>query len=283
MTDDEIAAFLAQEQLPGAFRATLERVCRPLAQRAAEARLRLKRTAVLGLCGAQGAGKSTIAAATVALLRSGGLNAVALSIDDFYLSRDARGWLAEKVHPLMAVRGPPGTHDVAIACAVLDNLARPEVTPLPAFDKSLDERRPRSEWREVQGPLDVVILEGWCVGARPQPDARLAKAINELERFEDPDARWRRYVDRQLAEPYQALFARLDQLVLLAAPGFEVVRAWRTEQERKLRARTGRGMDDAQVARFVEHYERLTRWILEEMPARADWTIPLAADRSPLI
>ena len=283
MTADRFTEFLMREQLPGSFRQTIERVCAPLAERAVTLRSGLDRTAVLGLCGAQGSGKSTVAAATVALIQARGLTAVTLSLDDFYLSREARGWLARKVHPLMAVRGPPGTHDVALACGVLDHLARPGSTPLPGFDKATDERRPQSAWPQVQGPIDVVILEGWCVGARPQPKAQLIAPINELEHLEDPDGRWRRYVDRQLAQPYQALFARLDALVLLAAPGFEVVRDWRTEQEHKLRARTGGGMDDAAVARFVEHYERLTRWILDEMPGRADWTVPLAADRTPLV
>lgn len=282
MSDAGLDDFLAEEGLPATFRLTLERVCRPLAARAAALRGDLGRTAFVGLCGAQGAGKSTVAAATVRLLQAQGLSAVALSLDDFYLSREARGWLADKVHPLMAVRGPPGTHDVALACAVLDNLVRPETTPLPAFDKGRDERRPKAEWCEVQGPLDVVIFEGWCVGARPQSAAMLKRPINALEAALDADGAWRRYVDRQLAQPYQALFDRLDTLVLLAAPGFEVVRAWRTEQEHKLIARTGAGMSDEAVARFIEHYERLTRWILDEMPGRADWTIPLAPDRTPL-
>ena len=281
MTEDDIAAFLARERLPESFRTTLERVCRPLAARAAALRAARGQTVFVGLCGAQGSGKSTISEATVAILCVQGLKAVSLSLDDFYLSREARAWLARKVHPLMAVRGPPGTHDVALACVVLDHLALPGVTPLPTFDKASDERRPQSAWREVEGPLDVVILEGWCVGARPQPRAELVNPVNSLERAEDPDGVWRRYVDRQLAGPYQALFGRLDMLVLLAAPGFEVVRAWRTEQEHKLRARTGGGMDDDAIARFVAHYERLTRWILDEMPSRADWTIPLAADRTP--
>ncbi|TAJ73167.1 MAG: kinase [Phenylobacterium sp.] len=280
--EDELAAFVAEERLPDTFSLTVERVCRPLAHMAAEARAALGHTAVIGLCGAQGSGKSTIAAASVRILQAQGLNAVTLSLDDFYLSREARGWLSRKVHPLLAVRGPPGTHDVALACVVLDHLSRAEPTPLPAFDKALDERRPQAEWREAMGPVDVAIFEGWCVGARPQPKALLSRPVNELEQMEDRDGRWRRYVDRALAEAYQALFSRLDRLVLLAAPGFEVVRDWRTEQEHKLRDRTGAGMDDAAVARFVEHYERLTRWILEEMPGRADWTVPLAADRTPL-
>jgi D-glycerate 3-kinase len=280
--DDGLGAYRAAEGLPDSFRRTYALVCQPLADRAAEWRRDFGRTAMVGLCGTQGSGKSTIAAATVRLLHDAGLNAVALSLDDFYLGRDARGWLAGKVHRLLQVRGPPGTHDVALACAVLDHLRQPGTVPLPAFDKALDERRPKRAWREVEAPVDVVILEGWCVGARPEPPERLKTPLNALERRDDPTGAWRSYVNRQLAEPYQALWGRLDRLVLLQAPGFDVVRGWRAEQEAKLRARTGAGMSDAQVGQFVQHYERLTRWILEEAPGRADWTIPLRADRTPV-
>ncbi|MBX3485560.1 MAG: kinase [Phenylobacterium sp.] len=256
-------------------------MCEPLADRAIDWRADFGRTAMVGLCGAQGSGKSTVAAATARLLAERGFNVVAISLDDFYLGREARGWLAGKTHRLLQVRGPPGTHDVALACAVLDHLRRPGTTPLPAFDKATDERRPKSRWREVEGPVDMVILEGWCVGAVPEPPERLRAPLNALERRDDPSGAWRGYVNRQLGETYQALFGRLDRLVMLAAPGFEVVRGWRAEQEAKLRARTGAGMSDAQVGQFVQHYERLTRWILEEMPGRADWTIRLNADRTP--
>ena len=216
------------------------------------------------------------------LIRERGLKAVAISLDDFYLGREARTWLAGKAHRLLQVRGPPGTHDVALACAVLDHLRGDGATPLPAFDKSTDERRPKSAWRQVEGPADVVILEGWCVGARPEPSDRLMAHLNTLERRDDPTRAWRGYVNRQLSESYQALWGRLDRLVMLQPPGFEVVKGWRTEQEAKLRARTGRGMSDAEVGQFVQHYERITRWILEEMPARADWVVPLTADRTPI-
>lgn len=273
---------MAEQRLPEGFRQTFEQVCRPLADRAAEWRRDFGRTALVGLCGAQGSGKSTLAAAAVRLLADEGLHAVALSIDDFYLGREARGWLAGRVHRLLQVRGPPGTHDVALACGLLDQLARRGTLHLPAFDKASDERTPRSRWREVEAPADVVILEGWCVGARPEPPERLRQPVNALERRDDPSGAWRGYVNRQLAEPYQALFARLDRLVMLEAPGFEVVKGWRAEQEAKLRDRTGRGMTDAEVGRFVQHYERLTRWILEEMPGRADWVVKLRPDRTPV-
>lgn len=282
MGQDWISHFLAEEDLPDRFRATLERVCEPLAARLARLRQARRRTVLIGLCGAQGSGKSTIAAATVRLLEERGLTAVAVSLDDFYLPKSARERLAREVHPLLAVRGPPGTHDVALAGAALDQLRAPGRIALPAFDKASDDRRPRAAWRTVATPVDVVIFEGWCVGARAQGAAALAQPVNALEAEADPDGRWRTYVNAQLDGPYQELFARLQEIVLLQAPSFEAVLGWRQEQERKLIARTGQGMPDAEVARFVAHYERLTRWILTEMPERARLVFPLAEDRTPL-
>ncbi|MGA0607220.1 kinase [Phenylobacterium sp. VNQ135] len=256
----------------------MERVCRPLADGASRL-ADVRGAALVGLCGAQGSGKSTIAAATVKLLRDQGRSAVALSLDDLYLGREARAWLASQVHPLLATRGPPGTHDVAVACGVLDALTRPGSVALPAFDKATDERRPKSDWRSVEGPVEIIIFEGWCVGALPQSDGDLARPVNTLEAEEDPDGVWRGYVNRQLGGPYQALFGRLDLLAFLQAPGFEVVAGWRAEQEAKLRERTGRGMSDADVERFVQLYERLTRWLLAELPSRADIVFELDAAR----
>jgi D-glycerate 3-kinase len=123
------------------------------------------------------------------------------------------------------------------------------------------------------------------VGARPESHAKLSNPINSLEAFEDADGRWRHYVNDRLAGEYQTLFALIDFLVLLAAPGFDVVLRWRTQQERELRMqREGRAvMDDTALARFVQHYERLTRHILNEMPSRADQVINLDENRRVLL
>jgi D-glycerate 3-kinase len=278
---DHLAQFLAEEQLPASFEQTLELVCEPLAARAARRRQARRRTAVIGLCGAQGSGKSTIARATQILLAARGVRAVALSLDDFYLGREGRLRLAAEVHPLLATRGPPGTHDAALAGAVIDQLRSPGKIALPRFDKAADTRAPRAAWPIVGSPVDVIILEGWCVGAVSQGRAALREPVNALERDEDPTGAWRTFVNDQLDGPYQTLFGRLHDLVLLQAPSFDVVLGWRAQQEAKLRARTGRGMTDAELARFVAHYERLTRWIAVEMPARADWVVALDANRRP--
>ncbi|THD62977.1 kinase [Phenylobacterium sp.] len=281
MDDGDLERFMAEEGLPDSFRRTAELVCEPLAARAQRRRIDRKRCAVIGLCGAQGSGKSTVAAYVVRLLEARGLRAVAPSLDDFYMTHEARQRLAREVHPLLATRGPPGTHDVGMASAAIDQLRSKGKAVLPRFDKAADTRAPRAAWPTVATPVDVILLEGWCVGAVAQGAAALATPVNALERDEDAAGVWRTYVNDQLDGPYQELFGKLHDLILLAAPSFEVVAGWRAEQEAKLRAKDAGGMSEAEIARFVAHYERLTRWILAEMPARAAWTVSLDANRSP--
>lgn len=241
---------------------------------------------VVGICGAQGSGKSTLAHALEQAAAAKGIAAASLSIDDLYLTLVEREALARAVHPLLRTRGVPGTHDIPLGLAVLDALERGEAASLPRFDKASDDRLPPELWSLAQAGTQLLILEGWCVGARPQVPAALDDPINALEVREDPDGVWRRYANAALAGAYQALFVRIDLLVLLAAPSFDVVFDWRLQQEEELRARVGPDapglMTAAGIARFIEHYERLTRHILAEMPPRADILVRLAADRTPL-
>lgn len=242
------------------------------------------RPVVVGLCGSQGSGKTTLAGAVLAACAREGLESATLSLDDLYLARAERQELARTVHPLLATRGVPGTHDVALGLDTLDMLESGMPVALPRFDKGADDRLPEREWPIVGPDLQVLILEGWCLGAFPQPADELVRPINALEAGEDLDGRWRRYANDMLGDAYQRLFARIDRLVLLAAPGFEVVHDWRLEQERELAAGGGaRVMDEAGIARFIAHYERLTRWILKEMPPRADLLIRLDARRWPVV
>ncbi|MCB2049553.1 MAG: kinase [Novosphingobium sp.] len=244
-----------------------------------------RRPIVLGICGAQGSGKSTLVTALAQDLEARGLRCAVLSLDDLYLTKSDRQRLASEVHPLLATRGPPGTHDVSLGLCVLEALFSGTPVKLPRFDKAGDDRLDPSGWPEIAGQFDIVLFEGWCLGARPQESEALALPVNALEAEEDPKGTWRRYVNQALAGPYQALFARIDKLVLLQAPGFEVVLDWRLEQEEGLRALSGSTsqlMDRAQIARFISHYERITRHILGEMPQWADLVIELDRQRKPL-
>jgi D-glycerate 3-kinase len=234
---------------------------------------------VLGLAGAQGSGKSTLAARLAARLAAEGHPALAISLDDVYLPRARRLALARRVHPLLATRGVPGTHDLPL---LLDRLAKVKAgtfTSLPRFDKLADDRLAPQHWTPAPR-LACLILEGWCIGARPQPAALLAAPVNALETQEDADGDWRAHVNAQLAGQYQQLWNRLDALALLAAPDWETVPRWRAEQEAALARATGRsGMDAAALTRFCAHYERLTRWQLATTPARADLVLHLDAAR----
>lgn len=285
---DWLADFIRAERMDGAFVETFRRLHRPLAARIAEAARASGRVGfVAGVSGPQGAGKSTLVAAIARLLRDEGLKVAALSLDDLYLTRAERAGLAAQVHPLLTTRGPPGTHDVGLGLATLDALARPGGTPLPRFDKAVDDRAPPSDWPVLEGPADIVLLEGWCLGARPQGAAALAAPVNALERDDDPDGRWRRHGDAALAGDYRRLFSRIDFLAVLTAPDFAVVRGWRREQEAKLIQRLSEtggegGMSPAALERFLDHYERLSAWCAADLPPRADVHLPLGADRRPV-
>lgn len=262
---------------------------RLIAERTDAARSRGE-TLIVGLCGSQGSGKSTLAAAMQSQLSERGFKIANLSLDDVYLPLHARAELARNMHPLFKTRGVPGTHDVALALNVLRALRGTGVVALPRFDKAVDDRRPSEEWPRVQAPVDIVVFEGWCVGAVPESEAALRAPVNELERNEDAQGIWRRYSNTALANEYQTLFAELDLLVLLAAPSFDVVYRWRLEQESELRRKVmeegrdaSRLMTDAELVRFISHYERLTRHILSEMPARADIVVRLDAERRKMI
>ena len=235
------------------------------------------RPCVFAVSGLQGSGKSTFAAQVAALADTSGLKAATLSIDDVYLTRDARQRLAREVHPLLATRGPASTHDLALAHATLDAVAGGRRIRLPRFDKLGDDRLPESQWPQLQAPLDLLVVEGWLLGTPAEAPAALVAPLNALERDEDHDGAWRLHCNTALSRDYPALWARLDRLWLLQAPGFEIIPEWRWQQEQTLQAHTPGhgGMSRAQVERFVQFYERTSRQALRTLPAIADRCIPL--------
>jgi D-glycerate 3-kinase len=242
------------------------------------------RMLVFGLSGAQGTGKSTLAELLSRLLeRLYGLRVAVFSLDDIYLTAAERLHRAEKFHPLLATRGVPGTHDVSLGLRTLTALRHEKPLALPRFDKARDDRAAVATWPRWSGHCDVVIFEGWCVGARPQRPHELREPINDLERLEDPTGDWRYYVNRELGGSYQALFAEVDVLMMLRPPSFEHVVEWREAQEARLRetAAGTAAMTPSEVRRFVMYFERLTRFMWEEMPDRADAVVTLGDDHQP--
>jgi len=236
---------------------------------------------VWGLSALQGTGKSTFAAQLAQAAQDAGLPAAVLSLDDFYLTGDARRTLARQVHPLLETRGPPGTHDLPLALATLDALGAGEPVKLPRFDKLADERVPESQWPTLDAPARLVIFEGWCLGTPAQEPGELALPINTLEREEDPDGTWRSFCNDALARDYPALWNTCHALWFIQPPGFENVLAWRWQAEQQLQAaHPGRtGMSWPQLERFVQHYERVSRQALRTLPALADRVVRVDAQR----
>ena len=236
-----------------------------------------------GISGLQGSGKSTLAAQLAAEASRRGLRCAQLSIDDVYLPRPARTRLAREVHPLLATRGPPGTHEVPLAIRTLEALRAGRATTLPRFDKLADDRRGATTWPRV-GRVDLVFFEGWFLGTPPEDTAALARPINALERDEDADGGWRRWCNGALGRDYPALWACIDRLLVLQAPSFDVVAGWRWEAEQALAAtRPGTpAMDRAAIERFVQHYERISRQALRTLPGIADRVVVLDRRRQPV-
>ena len=286
-----INQLVAQEQLPAEYAKSIHRYFVPLSQRIATKRLASKVPIVIGINGAQGTGKSTLSVVLSQLLAVENLRTAVISIDDLYLTRAEREQLSRTVHPLLKTRGVPGTHDIVLGqrlIAQLKSAHENTETPIVRFNKAADDRCEPEDWTQHSGAVDIIILEGWCVGARPCDLS--GEPMNLLEQEQDSDGKWRQFVQTQLEGDYQALFGRLDMLIMLKAPSMECIVQWRTLQEQKLAQKMGNKalesknplnigatsapnkgiMSEQELLWFVMHYERLTRIMLDTLPAFAD-------------
>ena len=286
MTPQLIQEFLRSEDLPATYGEDMLTWFLPAAR---ELLLRLtsnpNKPLFIGINGAQGTGKSTLAKLLELCSTEVGCKVVVLSIDDFYLSKAARAQLAETVHPLLATRGVPGTHDVEQLKSCLSRLldSQAGTVKIPRFDKAADNPLPEDHWPTATLPVELIILEGWFIGLEPEPCEHLLSPVNHLEAIEDGDGSWRNFVNNSLRYDFADLFGRLDSLLMLQAPSFEQVFAWRSLQEEKLkRHRAARGdadtsgvMSPEEIAHFIQHFERLTRHALTTLPGKADWVFHL--------
>ena len=232
----------------------------------------------VGLAGGQGAGKSTLGRLIEAACAEHGVRVCVLSLDDYYLSRQDRLALAKRVHPLLETRGPPGTHDMARCrddVSRLRGLERDREYALPIFDKGIDDQNGS---RRVRGPFDMVLLEGWCVGARPESEVDSSQPLNALEELKDADGRWRRFVNLELASVYAAFWRDLDYLIFLRVPDIAAVRRWRLQQEDE-RPEYQR-MSVQAVDEFIQYFERTTLSMDRTLPSLSDLIVELAEDHS---
>jgi len=283
----DLTAFLDKHQLPQHYADTAQAWFVPLAKQLATKQQQQAKTVIVGINGAQGSGKSTLADLLVSIFKQSlGLSAVAISLDDFYHTKQQRQQLADTVHPLLVTRGVPGTHDVDLALNTLHQLTNNTGnTSIPSFNKATDDRRPESQWPSCVVPVDIIVLEGWCLGLQGQDEQTLTTAINDLEQNEDSDASWRHYVNQQLTTVYPSLFSQLDELIMLKAPSFDCIYQWRVQQEQKLanqltpQQSSSAVMTEQKIQRFIMHFQRLTEHGLATLPMQADVTFELDENR----
>ena len=223
-------------------------------------------TMIVGLSGGQGTGKTTISSIIKIILEKYfKLNVFKISIDDFYKTRKERIILSKKVHPLLKTRGVPGTHDIDMMLNLFRKVKAKKLKSLslPKFDKSIDDRLSKNKWYKVKSKPDIVIFEGWCVGAKSQSTKQLIKPINSLERFNDKSMKWRKYVNLNLKNKYKKFHSMMDCLLYLKAENFALLRKWRLVQEKKLKIKNknkknSKVMNKQEVLNFMMTYQRIT-------------------------
>ena len=233
-----------------------------------------KKPYFVGLAGGQGTGKTTISSIIKIILEKYfKFKVFKISIDDFYKTRKERYRLSKKIHQMLMTRGVPGTHDIKI---MLDFFRQAKIKnfrkiKIPKFNKAIDDRFPKKNWYNIKQRPDVIIFEGWCVGARSENSNTLKKAINSLERVNDKKLIWRKYVNNQLKTSYKKLYSQLNCLIYLKAKNFSLLQTWRMKQENKLWLKTKKKsnhkiMNKGDVINFMQTYQRITQSMFKQMP-----------------
>ena len=277
---------IEQMRLPESFSDIVEKTYLPLSRIIIDKKASGSLSAPLfvNINGAQGTGKSTLTAFLKNIIESEtGSRVAELSIDDFYLTREERKQLSETVHPLFVTRGVPGTHDIRLIDSVLQSLHHRHACKIPRFDKSVDDRRDESGWSACDDAVDFILFEGWCNSSPVQSDDELVTPVNELEEKEDAKGIWRHYVNEQLKGYHERIFKHADMNIMLNASDFERIYEWRSLQEQKLKASSSdqqHVMNDVELKRFIQHYERISRHTLLHLPHTADVVLPIAEDHS---
>ena len=227
-------------------------------------------TVIIGLAGGQGSGKTTITQIIKLILKNKfNLNVISLSIDDYYKTLSERKKMSKNIHKLFLTRGVPGTHDVNLLNKTFASVLRKKFKPffVPKFDKSLDDRCKKSKWEKILKKPDIVIFEGWCVGAKHQDEKDLIKPCNILEKDYDKKLVWRKKVNNDLKNKYNKIFKLINKLIFLEVPSFNYIFKWRLLQEKKLK-KTSKGkktMNEKQVKKFIMFYERISKHMLIEL------------------
>ena len=168
----------------------------------------------VGLAGGQGTGKTTISSLiSIILKKYFKKNVFRVSIDDFYKTRKDRSKLSKSIHPMLMTRGVPGTHDLKLMQTFFKNVKQKSFRSIkiPKFDKSIDDRYPKKNWYNINKKPDIIIFEGWCVGAKAEENRSLKKSINAMERNRDQKLVWSKFVNQQLNTNYNNFIVEFNK------------------------------------------------------------------------
>ncbi len=257
----------------------------PLALTLKQARDQLSAPLIQGVLGGQGTGKTTLTLILRHLLGVMGYKAVGLSIDDIYKTYADRQLLIQ-ADPRLRWRGPPGTHDIDLGLATLAQVRsapREEAIALPRFDKSLhggEGDRADPEW--VQN-VDILLFEGWFLGARPTDPTRFDQAPEPIAT--EADRQFARDMNAQLAT-YLPLWDCLDRLMVLCPADYRLSKQWRKDAEHQMKAQGKTGMSDATIDAFVDYFWRALHPELFIDPLKSDGehvnlVVEIDRDRTP--
>ena len=233
------------------------------------------KTLFLGLSGGQGSGKTTVTGILKIILKKFFKREIQVSsIDDFYKTLKERNHMSHKIHNLFKTRGVPGTHDINLVKKFFYNLKKINLKKFksPRFDKSADDRFKRKYWNDIKRKPEIVILEGWCIGAKPQSNILIKRPINILEKLEDKNFIWRKYVNEKLKREYKSLFAKIDHFIFIKIPNFKMVFKWRLLQEKKLKKKSYSNkkiMNYNEIKRFIMFYQRITLQMIKDLSKSA--------------
>ena len=226
------------------------------------------------ISGSQGVGKSTLSKLIKKVIERTSLQQVMLlSIDDYYLSKKNRYQLASQVHPLLLTRGVPGTHDIKKLKEHIKQFNKKQFPIItPTFNKLKDDITKKTT---TFSKADILILEGWCCGAKPIAKNYLHKNLNNIEKRFDKNFKWRNYYNIKLKMEYQKIFNSFDKIIYLQPPSFQSVLKWRYAQEKNnaKKMKTKNFMNKNATKSFISYYEKLTKWMIQNMPANADMLI----------
>ena len=181
-----------------------------------------------------------------------GYRVAVVSYDDFYLTRKDQISL-QRLHrdnSYLHGRGVAGTHDIALGDEILDLMVSPSsgTIRIPRYDKTRFDghgnRMPREKWHVAQGPLDLVILEGWMLGF----DRNSVSRDTIRDRFPGME------IVHDYIGKYKSWISKLDAALIAGVEDISIVYKWREEAEKMNREKGLGAMSAEEVKIFCDRY-----------------------------